>query len=126
MNIRAFLDTLKDRNISLKVEDDSIVISGDNASITNDVIDQIKSNKNNIIKTLKENNGASGAGAWGGGITVPANGITPQSLTITPAMVPLAELSQAEIDLVVEAVPGGIGNVQDIYALSPLQDGILF
>ncbi|WP_217578969.1 hypothetical protein, partial [Mesorhizobium sp. GbtcB19] len=59
-------------------------------------------------------------------VVVPANGITRESRTITPAMVPLAELSQAEIDRVVDTVPGGVANVQVIYALSPLPDGILF
>ncbi|KAG0195490.1 hypothetical protein BGX28_001283, partial [Mortierella sp. GBA30] len=41
-------------------------------------------------------------------------------------MLPLIDLNQREIDYIVEHVPGGVANIQDIYTLSPLQDGILF
>src|SRR5947209_5812611 len=41
-------------------------------------------------------------------------------------MLPLIELTQEDIDHIIERVPGGIANIQDIYALSPLQEGILF
>ncbi|WP_249727394.1 condensation domain-containing protein, partial [Bradyrhizobium sp. sBnM-33] len=57
---------------------------------------------------------------------VPANLITASSTAITPQMLPLIELTQGEIDRIVAMVPGGVGNIQDIYGLSPLQDGILF
>ncbi|WP_031282072.1 condensation domain-containing protein, partial [Photorhabdus temperata] len=59
-------------------------------------------------------------------ILVPDNGITPDTAALIPAMLPLIDLSQPEIDFIVGQVPGGIANIQDIYALSPLQDGILF
>ncbi|MDF0523484.1 phosphopantetheine-binding protein, partial [Bradyrhizobium yuanmingense] len=59
-------------------------------------------------------------------VAVPANLITEQSTAITPQMLPLIELAQPEIDRIIATVPGGVRNIQDIYVLTPLQDGILF
>ncbi|KAG0321904.1 hypothetical protein BGZ97_009763, partial [Linnemannia gamsii] len=59
-------------------------------------------------------------------IVIPPNLITTNIIALTPAMLPLIDLSQAEIDQIIEQTPGGVANIQDIYALSPLQDGILF
>ncbi|MHC2332177.1 non-ribosomal peptide synthetase [Bradyrhizobium sp. USDA 4454] len=59
-------------------------------------------------------------------VAAPVNLITEQSIAITPQMLPMIELTQGEIDRIVATVPGGVSNIQDIYGLSPLQDGILF
>ncbi|WP_259740823.1 condensation domain-containing protein, partial [Pseudomonas poae] len=68
------------------------------------------------------------AAAVGSGreVAVPANLITPDCVRITPDLLPLITLDQASIDHIVAQVPGGLANVQDIYALAPLQEGILY
>jgi len=68
------------------------------------------------------------AAAVGSGreILVPANGIAPGCTHISPSMLTLVHLDQPAIDLIVSSVPGGAANVQDIYPLAPLQEGILY
>ena len=45
---------------------------------------------------------------------------------ILPEMVPLADLNQERLDRLVGQAPGGSENIQDIYPLTPLQEGMLF
>ncbi|KAF9347555.1 hypothetical protein BGX34_003024, partial [Mortierella sp. NVP85] len=58
--------------------------------------------------------------------SIPPNLITPQTTKLRPEMLPLISLSQSEIDHIVQMTPGGVMNIQDIYSLSPFQDGVLF
>ncbi|KGT96203.1 non-ribosomal peptide synthetase, partial [Dickeya fangzhongdai] len=59
-------------------------------------------------------------------VAVPENRITVDSQRITPAMLPLVELTQPNIDRIVSSVPGGVRRIQDIYPLTPLQEGVLY
>ena len=68
----------------------------------------------------------AGEGAVYGDMAIPPNGIPPGCTHITPDMLPLVQLTQTDIDAIARQTPDGMANVQDIYPLAPLQEGILF
>jgi len=57
---------------------------------------------------------------------IPASMIPLDCEMITPQMLSLVELEPEHIQRIVQSVPGGAANIQDIYPLAPLQEGILF
>ena len=57
---------------------------------------------------------------------VPANRVPADCAVLTPDLLALATLDQASLDRIVAGVPGGSANVQEIYPLAPLQEGLLY
>lgn len=70
---------------------------------------------------------ASLAAASQAGVIEVAGNRVPRGCTrITPQLLSLARLDQAQVDQIVASVPGGAANVQEIYPLAPLQQGLLY
>ncbi len=57
---------------------------------------------------------------------VPDDRIPADCRHITSDLLALAELDQTSLDGIVAAIPGGAANVQEIYPLAPLQEGLLY
>ncbi len=69
---------------------------------------------------------ALAAASAGSDREVPANRIATGCTHITTDMLALAELDPPSLDRIIAGIPGGAANVQEIYPLAPLQEGLLY
>ncbi|MGI9305337.1 MAG: condensation domain-containing protein, partial [Gammaproteobacteria bacterium] len=102
---------LQEKGVSLVSEGNDLVVRAPRGAMSSELLAWIRSHKQGLIAELEIS---------GSNVTVDA------PLTITPDLLSLITLTQSQIDHIVNSVPHGAANVQDIYPLAPLQEGILF
>jgi amino acid adenylation domain-containing protein len=110
MTTEKLLNELGARNIRLRRNRDELILIGDRAVLEPSLIGQVRAHKASLLALIDSE---------------PSELLSP-GIAITPDMVTLLQLTQQEIDTVVQQVPGRAANVQDMYPLAPLQEGILF
>ncbi|MFV3406513.1 amino acid adenylation domain-containing protein [Pseudomonas sp. NY15463] len=124
MSIEQLLATLASHDIQLALKEGQLAVQGNRQALSDPhLMAQLREHKAALIALL-----ACGGYQPGqrGPVQVPANGIAAGCTHITPDMLTLAALEQDAIDRLLAQVPGGAANVQDIYPLAPLQQGILY
>ena len=126
MNLEELMHALATDNISVWHEEDRLLVSSPSGSLPESLRASLREHKDELLKKLRSGDLVSHSQEGHSQANVPANRIVPDGNGIVPDMLPLITLSQADIGRIIDLVPGGVANIQDIYALSPIQEGILF
>ena len=120
MMIKQFIELCIQNEISFSVGNEGeLKVNSSPGALTKEIIEQLKQRKQEIIAWLQHKQSFNDPELLKN--TIPLN-----CDMITPKMLPLIALTQDEIDEVLLKIPGGAGNIQDIYPLAPLQEGVLF
>ncbi|WP_025130130.1 non-ribosomal peptide synthetase [Pseudomonas sp. PH1b] len=124
MSVIELLATLKEKDVQLVLKGDQLVVQGNKQALSEPaLLARLREYKPELIELIRAGQYRP---AKAGQVAVPANGISLHTTRITPDLLPLAQLDQEAIERIVATVPGGVANVQDIYPLAPLQEGILY
>src|SRR5690348_2519224 len=109
MTFDRLLIELKNRSIRLQKSGDELDMFGDPEVLDSDFVELVRRHKQALLSLV-----ADGSSEL---CTNPP---------VEPKRFSLVNLSEAEIDRIAVDVNGGASNIEDIYPLAPLQEGILF
>ncbi|OUM08507.1 non-ribosomal peptide synthetase [Pseudomonas syringae] len=124
MSINELLATLKAHDIHLTVKDGQLVVQGNRRALSdNGLLDHLRTHKPALIELIGQGDYTTGKRP---ALVLPPNAIPAGCEHITAQMLTLVELDQGAIDRLIGLIPGGAANVQDLYPLAPLQQGILY